>query len=116
MASRFPPSARVPPLHVMGSKVQPASGPPGSCRDCRATTENAVVDYGCQRTLPGYVHDGARCSHARAATAHAVALRLRDAGADETSIGQALAIPVEAVPSLLRIAESKLEALMAVET
>ena len=50
------------------------------------------------------------------ATAHAVALRLRDAGADETSIGQALAIPVEAVPPLLDIAASKLEALMAVET
>ena len=47
------------------------------------------------------------------ATTHAVALRLRDAGVDEQSIGQALAVPPAAVASLLSIAESKLAALLA---
>ena len=47
------------------------------------------------------------------ATAHAVALRLRDAGADTASIALALGVPVEAVPRLLSIAESKLDTLLA---
>jgi hypothetical protein len=47
------------------------------------------------------------------ATAHAVALRLRDAGADAESIGRALGVPAESVSPLLSIAQAKLDALLA---
>ena len=47
------------------------------------------------------------------ATAHAVALRLRDGGAGAESIGLALGVPAASVPRLLSIAESKLDALLA---
>jgi DNA-directed RNA polymerase specialized sigma24 family protein len=46
------------------------------------------------------------------ATAHAVALRLHDAGAPDDSVAQALGIPVESVAGLLRVAEAKLTALL----
>ena len=46
------------------------------------------------------------------ATAHAVALRLRDAGASDEAIAQALAIPLTSVPCALRIAGAKLDALL----
>jgi hypothetical protein len=45
-------------------------------------------------------------------TGHAVALRLRDAGADDDTIAKALGVPVEAVPGLLVIADGKLAALL----
>lgn len=48
-------------------------------------------------------------------TAHAVALRLHDAGAADEAVAQALGIPVRSVPGLLRIAEAKLAALLAQE-
>jgi hypothetical protein len=44
---------------------------------------------------------------------HAVALRLRDAAADDETIAKALGIEPEGVPSLLRIAEAKLWAQLA---
>ena len=44
------------------------------------------------------------------ATAHAVALRLHDAGAADDAVAQALGIPETAVRGLLRIAEAKLAA------
>jgi hypothetical protein len=47
------------------------------------------------------------------ATAHAVALRLHDAGAGDDAIAQALGIPVTCVADLLRIADAKLAALLA---
>jgi DNA-directed RNA polymerase specialized sigma24 family protein len=47
------------------------------------------------------------------ATAHAVALRLHDAGAGDDAIAQALGIPVKSVADLLRIADAKLAALLA---
>lgn len=40
--------------------------------------------------------------------AHAVALRLRDAAADDDTIAKALGIEPEGVPGLLRIADAKL--------
>lgn len=46
------------------------------------------------------------------ATAHAVALRLHAAGAEDTAVAQALAIPVTSVTAILRIAEAKLAALL----
>jgi hypothetical protein len=46
------------------------------------------------------------------ATAHAVALRLRELGASDETIATALAIPVQSVPNLIAIAESKLAALL----
>lgn len=46
------------------------------------------------------------------ATAHAVALRLRAAGADDDAISQALDIPIESVPGLVHIAEAKLAAIL----
>lgn len=46
---------------------------------------------------------------------HAVALRLRDAAADDETIARALAIEREGVPALLRIAEAKLSAELARE-
>jgi hypothetical protein len=45
-------------------------------------------------------------------TLHAVAVRLRDGGADERTIATALAIDDDEVPALLTIAEAKLTALM----
>lgn len=47
------------------------------------------------------------------ATAHAVALRLHDAGAGDDAIAQALGIPVTSVVDVLRIADAKLAALLA---
>jgi DNA-directed RNA polymerase specialized sigma24 family protein len=44
--------------------------------------------------------------------AHAVALRLRDAGHDDQAIATALGIDLEAVEPLLRVAVAKLSALM----
>ena len=41
-------------------------------------------------------------------TAHAVALRLREAGAGEATIGVALGIPMEGVRALLEVADAKL--------
>ena len=46
------------------------------------------------------------------ATAYAVAIRLRDAGAADDSVAQALGIPIESVPGVLRMAEAKLAALL----
>jgi hypothetical protein len=46
------------------------------------------------------------------ATAHAVALRLHDAGAADGAVAQALGIPVASVAGLLRIAEAKLAAVL----
>ncbi len=43
--------------------------------------------------------------------AHAVALRLREAGAGERVIAAALAVPVEGVRTLIEVAEAKLAAL-----
>jgi|HubBroStandDraft_1064217.scaffolds.fasta_scaffold22131_2 hypothetical protein len=48
-------------------------------------------------------------------TAHAVAIRLRDNGADDATVAAALGIDAEEVPPLVTIAEAKLEALL-VET
>jgi hypothetical protein len=45
--------------------------------------------------------------------AHAVALRLRDAAADERTIARALGIEPEGVAGLLRIADAKLSAELA---
>jgi hypothetical protein len=45
-------------------------------------------------------------------TAHAVALRLHDAGASDNSVAQALGIPVTSVPGLIRIADAKLAAVL----
>jgi hypothetical protein len=45
-------------------------------------------------------------------TAYAVAIRLRDGGADHTMIGRALAVPPQAVEGLLRLADSKLATLL----
>lgn len=45
-------------------------------------------------------------------TAYAVAIRLRDAGAVDDSVAQALGIPTESVAGLLRVAEAKLAALL----
>lgn len=47
------------------------------------------------------------------ATGYAVALRLHDAGAADDSVAQALGIPIESVPGLLRVAEAKLAAVLA---
>lgn len=44
---------------------------------------------------------------------HAVALRLRDAGAGPKLIAVALGIPVEGVDTLLEVAEAKLAAIWA---
>lgn len=44
---------------------------------------------------------------------HAVALRLRDAAADDKTIAKALGIDPEGIPALLRIAEAKLSAQLA---
>lgn len=41
-------------------------------------------------------------------TAHAVALRLHDAGVADEGVAQALGIPVTSVAALLRVAEAKL--------
>jgi hypothetical protein len=41
---------------------------------------------------------------------HAVALRLRDAEADDETIARALGIEPEGIPGLLRVAEAKLSA------
>ena len=46
------------------------------------------------------------------ATAYAVAIRLRDAGAADDSVAQALDIPIESVAGVLRVAEAKLAALL----
>lgn len=46
------------------------------------------------------------------ATAHAVALRLQAAGAEDEAVAQALGIPVTSVAAILRIAEAKLAALL----
>ena len=46
------------------------------------------------------------------ATAHAVALRLHEAGAGDDAIAQALGIPVVSVAGVLRIADAKLAALL----
>jgi DNA-directed RNA polymerase specialized sigma24 family protein len=43
---------------------------------------------------------------------YAVALRLRDAGHDNTAIATALAIEIESVEPLLRLADAKLELLL----
>ena len=45
-------------------------------------------------------------------TAHAVALRLRDAGAGDGAVAQALGVPEVSVAGLIRIAEAKLAALL----
>jgi DNA-directed RNA polymerase specialized sigma24 family protein len=44
---------------------------------------------------------------------HAAAIRLRARGFDDNAIAQALHVQVEAVPSLLEIADQKLAALIA---
>lgn len=44
--------------------------------------------------------------------AHAVALRLRDAGADDAVIAVALAIEPESVPSLLAVAAAKADRIL----
>jgi hypothetical protein len=44
---------------------------------------------------------------------HAAALRLRARGFDDDAIAAALAVPPEAVPGLLQIADEKLAALLA---
>lgn len=46
-------------------------------------------------------------------TAHAVALRLREAGAGEATIAAALGIPLEGVRALLEVAEAKLASIRA---
>ncbi|HEX3622107.1 MAG TPA: hypothetical protein VHT97_07315 [Acidimicrobiales bacterium] len=46
------------------------------------------------------------------ATAHAVALRLHAAGAEDEAVAQALGIPVTSVAAILRIAEAKLALLL----
>ena len=48
-------------------------------------------------------------------TAHAVALRLRSAGAGDQLIAAALDIPLEAVRALLEVADAKLAVLLCVE-
>lgn len=45
-------------------------------------------------------------------TAHAVALRLVDAGADAATIATALAVPVESVAGLVELAQAKLAAIL----
>jgi DNA-directed RNA polymerase specialized sigma24 family protein len=45
--------------------------------------------------------------------AYAEALRLRDEGADHATIARQLALPVEAVPNLLELAQAKLDTLLA---
>lgn len=45
-------------------------------------------------------------------TAHAVALRLADGGADLNTIATALGVPVEAVKGLLDVAEEKLASIL----
>jgi DNA-directed RNA polymerase specialized sigma24 family protein len=50
------------------------------------------------------------------ATAHAVAVRLHDAGAADESIAEALGIPVTSVACAVRIAEAKLDALLGQQT
>lgn len=45
---------------------------------------------------------------------HAAALRLRGRGFDDEAIAAALSLPPEGVPELLRIADQKLAALVAV--
>lgn len=45
-------------------------------------------------------------------TAYAVALRLREDGANDAIIAKALGLPVESVGNLLEIAESKLHRLI----
>ena len=45
-------------------------------------------------------------------TAHAVAIRLRDNGADDETLAAALGIDAGEVPPLVTIAEAKLEALL----
>jgi hypothetical protein len=49
---------------------------------------------------------------ARLPTVHAVAIRLRDVGADDCLIATALAIDDDQVPVLLSIAEAKLASLL----
>jgi hypothetical protein len=49
------------------------------------------------------------------ATAHAVALRLHEAGAGDEAVAQALGIPVTSVAGLLRVAGAKLAALLGPE-
>ena len=44
-------------------------------------------------------------------TAHAVALRLRDSGADNEEIATALGVPVEGIGTLLEVAQLKLSAI-----
>jgi len=46
---------------------------------------------------------------------HASALALRDRGFDDSAIAAALSLELEAVPSLLRVAEEKLAALADVD-
>lgn len=48
-------------------------------------------------------------------TAHAVAIRMRDGGADDAAVAAALGIDTEEVPPLVTIAEAKLEALLVEE-
>jgi len=43
---------------------------------------------------------------------HAAALRLRGRGFDDEAIADALAIPPQGIPELLRVADHKLAALM----
>ena len=43
--------------------------------------------------------------------AYATALRLHDQGADHTAIAEALGVPAQAVPRLLEIGASKLDAM-----
>jgi len=43
---------------------------------------------------------------------HAAALRLRARGFDDEAIADALAIPPQGIPALLRVADDKLAALM----
>ena len=45
-------------------------------------------------------------------TAYASALRLNDAGASHAAIARELQVPVQAVPRLLEIGASKLDALL----
>jgi hypothetical protein len=49
-------------------------------------------------------------------TAHAVALRLRDAGAGDEQIAVALGVPVEGIGAFLEVAEAKLAALWPAES
>ena len=48
-------------------------------------------------------------------TAHAVALRLRDAGAGNEEIAIALGVPVEGIGTLLEVAQLKLSAIWRTE-